>query len=105
MKSLAIGSRITSSAFGYNKSAKRFSADMSEICQGGIDPLDQLYHDESTKGFVMVSAKTGDQAEFWLYHTEREADGDLRYWVFKPSAMTCIRNKDMANVTVTIFNT
>lgn len=105
MKSLAIGSRVTSKAFSYSSSTKKFVGDMSEICQGGIDPLDQLYHDESTKGFVMVSDKTGDQAEFVLYHTEREADGDIRYWLFKPSSMTRIRNKGMENVTAMIVNT
>lgn len=85
-KSNAIGHRASTKQFTYNKESKTFVCDMSELQHGGINPLGQLYGDACDQGFVLVSEKTGSEVAFYLHHTEREADGDLRYWLFKAAA-------------------
>lgn len=85
-KSNAIGDRANTSLFTYNAQTKTFVTEMSELQHRKIDPLGQLYCDACDQGFVMVSEKTGHEVEFFLYHTDREADGDLRSYIFKAAA-------------------
>lgn len=104
MKSQAIGNRIPSNVFDFTGKNGTFSSDMSEVSHAGFDPLEQLYVDEGTKGFVMVSAKTGAEVEFVLYHTERE-EGDTRFWYFKPSASSIAKNPKLTFTKAVIYNT
>jgi hypothetical protein len=103
--SRTIGTQISSAKFTYSKKSKSFVADMSEISHGGYNPLGRLYDDEGTQGFVMISHKTHATVEFFLDHTEREADGDIRFWLFKPTQQAVEYNSDLKGVKVMIVNT
>ncbi|WP_407303456.1 hypothetical protein [Acinetobacter sp.] len=100
-----IGSKISSARFTYTKRTNSFVTDMSEISHSGADPLGQLYDDAADQGFVMISHKTHEAVEFYLDHTEREADGDIRYWLFKPTAAAVRKNPKLADAKVMIVNT
>lgn len=104
-KSQAIGTRIDSTKFGYGKKTQTFFADISELEAQRLDAFDQLWHDEATKGFVMVSAVTGNEVPFVLDHTEREADGDTRAWRFVPHQHAIEMNAGLRKISVIIFNT
>lgn len=104
-KSQAIGTRINSSKFGFAKKTRTFFIDISELEHERIDAFDQLWHDEDTKGFVMVSAVTGVEVPFVLDFTDREADGDTRAWRFKPHPHAVAYNATLQGVSVIIFNT
>ena len=101
----AIGNRIPSNMFDYSTMNGSFSADISMLSHCRLNVLDQLYHDACDEGFVMVSAKTGDEVDFYLDFTSREADGDIRFYIFKPSARAIEYNKKLAFVKVTVYNT
>lgn len=104
-KSQAIGDRINSSKFTRSVRGRTFFADFSEIEHAKLDCTGQLFHDEGTKGFVMVSQWTGTEVPFELYHTEREADGDVRAWMFKPHQHAAYLDERIKDLTVIIFNT
>lgn len=105
MKSQAIGNRINSKNFGYSTMTRTFHADISELEWRLLDAFDQLWADEGTKGFVMVSEKTADEVPFVLDHTEREVDGDTCAWRFVPHWHAVSRNQELRGVSVIIYNT
>jgi len=100
-----IGSKISSARFTFSKKTNMFVADMSEVSHGGYNILSQLYNDAADQGFVMISHKTHAAVEFYLDHTEREADGDVRFWLFKPTANAVRKNPQLAGTKVMIVNT
>lgn len=104
-KTQAIANRISSDKFDFGKKRRTFFADVAELQHENLDAFDQLWHDEGTKGFVMVSSKTGKEVPFELVHTEREADGDTRAWQFKPHAHAIAWDSRLQGVSVIIFNT
>jgi len=105
MKSEAIGSRVSSKHFTFSPATNSFVGEIAEISHEGADPLDQLYHDDGAKGFVMVSTRTGHEAEFYLTDTVREDDGDLRAWLFRPTMHTTNQFPALRGVQITIVNT
>ena len=104
-KSPAIGTRINSNKFYYGSKTQTFFADHSELFHAKLDAFGQLWGDEGTKGFVMVSARTTEEVPFELDHIEREADGDVRMWRFKPSRHEIALNPKLERVSVIVFNT
>jgi hypothetical protein len=105
MKSQAIANRINSDKFIRSTGGKTFFADVSQLEHEKHDAFDQVWHDEGTKGFVLVSQWTGKEVPFELYHTEREADGDVRAWLFKPHQHAVNLDGRLKGVTTIIFNT
>jgi len=108
MKSQAIGNRIPSNVFDFTGVNGTFSVDMSEVSHAGFDPLKMLSYPDGAafgKGFVMESSKTGAEVEFVLYHTDREADNDVRFWYFKPTAQSIAKNAKLTFIKAIIYNT
>lgn len=99
-----IGSQILSTSFDFNRETKEFVAEISMLQHGGKNPLGQLYDDACDQGFVMVSAKTNKLVDFYLSDTQRDAEGDVQYWEFKPSIRAVFYNKDLEGVTVIVLN-
>lgn len=95
---------VTSSKFDYNPATKMFFAEMSMFDHEKIDLLETLYPETGEKGFKMLSAKTNKQIDFVLELVDREADGDLRGWIFKPSVGDIFSNPELAKVKVMVVN-
>jgi hypothetical protein len=53
----------------------------------------------------MVSENTGDEVLFVLLRRERDADGDIRSWIFKASWGDIQRHPNLDRVSVVVFNT
>ena len=104
MNSNVIGSRISSKRFSWNPATKEFTAEMSEVSHGGLNPLGQLYNDAADQGFVMVSDKTGKPVQFFLHDTQRDADHDVKFWEFHPIMSAVFYNPQLQGVKVIIFN-
>lgn len=99
-----IGSNILSRRFDYISASKTFMAEISELSHGGVDPLGQLYNDACDQGFVMISDKTGSEVEFYLHDTQRDTEGDVIAWDFRPSANAIHYNFNLQNVKAIILN-
>ena len=99
-----IGSNILSRCFDYISASKTFMAEISELSHGGVDPLGQLYNDACDQGFVMISDKTGSEVEFYLHNIQRDAEGDIIAWDFRPSTNAIRHNSNLQNVKVIILN-
>lgn len=103
-KSQAIGTRINSNMFDYVSDSKTFVTDVSQLSHSRLDPLSQLYHDACDEGFVMVSAKSGDEVEFYMDEVLHHGE-DIGGWRFKPTTAAVWWNPKLADVSVSIFNT
>ena len=44
----------------------------------------QVYDDACDEGLTLVSARTGQEVVFVVDHVERDADGDVRFWLLRP---------------------
>lgn len=97
-----IGSRILSSRFDYMSASKTFMAEISEISDGGFGFDNSAY--ECDQRFVMISAKTGDEVEFFLSETQRDAEGEIIGWGFRPTSHAIFYNSNLQNVKVIILN-
>ena len=95
---------VSTNNFSYNPATKMFFAEMSMLDHQKIDVLETLYPETGEQGFKMLSAKTNKQIDFVLELIDREADGDLRGWIFKPSVGDIFANPELANVKVMVVN-
>lgn len=46
--------------------------------------LGRVYNDACDEGLTLVSEWTGREMVFAVDHTERDAEGDVRWWLLKP---------------------
>lgn len=108
--------KINSNVFSYHLSRQTtaprgiFCAEMSTLTANGFNPLsDIIVDDNQTRGFVMVSAKTGTEVTFVLSKTDYESDecgeDDVVAWIFKPTPKTIKQFPKLAVVSVSVFNT
>lgn len=94
---------VASTHFSYDSNTKVFFGEMSMFDHQKIDLLAQL-NEAGEQGFKMISAKTGKVVDFVLALVDREADGDLRSWIFKPSIGDVFNDQSLANVKVMVVN-
>lgn len=104
MHNQTIGSKVSSRHFEFNPSTKEFVAEVSMLQHGGINVHGRLYADAADTGFVMVSTKTGKEVEFVLKEEARDADRDIKFWSFEPTAQAKFYNPDLRDVTVIVLN-
>lgn len=104
-KSQAIGTRIGSELFDFGSRSKTLFVDHSQLKSAGLDAFGQLYGDEGTQGFVMVSHRTGSEVPFELDFTNREADGSTVAWRFKPGPHAVAMDSRLVGVSAIVFNT
>ena len=55
-------------------------------------------------GFTMKSAKTGKCADFYLERTDRDQDGDVTSWFFRPTPEAIQQNPGLLGTEVCILN-
>jgi hypothetical protein len=88
---------ISTTHFTYSKTTHEFSAEISEL---------ELKFPKLTfvKGFCLVSEHTGKRVNFYLDKIQRDADQDIKFWVFTPSKIDAVRDPKIALLTVVILN-
>lgn len=100
-----VGQRVRSSEFTWNAATRAFVTDASDYGhQARL--FARLYADACDVGFVLVSARTGEEAPFYLDEsaTERDGDGDVQSWTFRPIDAAVRRNPGLRGVVVRVFN-
>ena len=95
---MIIGPKIASGMFFWHHDELMFSQEASTLQRGTHHPFfGRLYDDACDEGFVLVSARTGEELPFYLDETKFLDNGDIIEWRFKP--VTNDRNlKDLSVV-------
>lgn len=76
-----IGNKYHTSQFAWDPSTREFVAEASTLGKGY---LARLYNDAADVGFVFVSERTGTEQAVYLNHTEKDSEGDVVAWRYKP---------------------
>jgi len=92
MDKVVIGALVTSEKFNYFPEQRRF---VSEISDTGYGVLQPVYTDGADIGFVMVSAKTGNEKVFVYTDSEVDNEGELIAYHF---------HSDCGQYTACIYN-
>lgn len=95
-----IGQVYSSNDFTYDASTKVFVGEISAV----PTVLREMYNDALDIGFAMRSAKTGRIAYFCIETAERDREGDMYRWTFKPTSDSIRRNPNLEGVVVAVYN-
>lgn len=80
--------RCNTSKFSYHGKTKAFVAEASDfgpLREGHLlDRLTQLYPDAADRGIFLTSKRTGATIRYYLARTEKDVEGDVRCWMFRP---------------------
>jgi hypothetical protein len=96
--------RYQSNQFAYDARTKVFTAESSELDQGGSQPVfEQVFDDACDIGLTMVSDRTGVEIRFYVSQWMMQ-EGDIVCWVLRPRKQDQIRHPSVAHCTIKIFN-
>lgn len=90
---------VKSSMFSYNAQTKTFVGEMSNVRS-----FHRVYADACDQGFIMVSATTGKECEFVVDDMSYDAEGDLLYYILKPTSASLSKLPQMRGFRVKLFN-
>lgn len=101
--------KILSSYFTYTPDPSGFGGVFS-IERSTLDALgglQQIYGQTGSIGFIMISAKTGLEAEFRLTSLTTDRDGDVTCWKLSPtfSSYNQPGGRQLQHVAVHVYNT
>ena len=94
---------LSSNLFSYHSADKIFSAEISTL-ERAQSSLRRLYASDKV-GFVLKSAKTGNEAVFDLASKRVDRDDDIQFWTFFPTDAAVRANPALRGVSVIIYNT
>lgn len=82
-----------------------FTIEMSEL--QAIGGIQQVWSNSSDAGFVIVSAKTGNEAIFICTEIKMDSQRDIMYWVLSPTFSSYNKPgcEHLQHITVKVFNT
>jgi hypothetical protein len=101
--------KISSKAFTYTPDPSGlggcFSIERSTL--DSLGGLQQIYGTTGAVGFIMISAKTGLEAEFRLTSLTTDRDGDITCWKLSPtfSSYNQPGGRHLQHVAVHVYNT
>ncbi len=84
--------------FHHNAKDKYFSAEASDLTEGGTKTL------HGHNGSFMMKSSSGHEAMFECAVTKRDEEGDIMYWEFWPTSNAKMRHPKLAGYVVTVFN-
>ncbi len=94
------GVAIDSNRFTYTEG--KFVTEASDLSDKEL--YQQIYPDSADAGFPMRSVKTGARVWFGYSKEEKDREGDVTYWEFKPIPEDVRRFPQLRNVSVLVFN-
>ena len=104
-----IAATISSKEFTYTPDASGFGGvfTIERSTLDSLGGLKQIYGTTGAVGFIMISAKTGLEAEFRLTSLATDRDGDVISWTLSPtfSSYNQPGGRQLQHVTVKVFNT
>jgi hypothetical protein len=80
---------------------------VGEASEMGIRPghqWERLYDDACDVGIALQSHKTGVTTRWYLLDTERDAEGDITCWKFRPCSESARKSPEIAAYTLVILN-
>ena len=89
---------VPSSLFSWHKKSGVFSTEHSTF-HGNGHQLSRIYDDAMDIGFAMQSKKTGAVKRFYLAGSEKDDEGDIQTYIFKPT------DNDLSGIEVWMWNT
>jgi len=98
-----IGTTISTSRFTFSPKSGEFVTEASDL-HGIPTFMSQLYADSGEIGFRMENHQTGRSVDFVISDERRNAEQELQYWEFKPSAADLAFDRNLADIRVVIFN-
>lgn len=98
-----IAPKIPSALFTWARGTREFVQEASTLEANGCAP-GRLYSDAADVGFTVVSARTGQEADFYFSYNERDSEHDLQATHYLPTPETVRRMPQLAGVTVIILN-
>lgn len=109
MTRTATCAKISSKLFTYTPDASGFGG-VFTIERSMLDHnggLQQIYGTTGAIGFIMVSAKTGLEAEFRLTGLETTTEGEPTCWILSPtfSSYNQPGGRQLQHVSVRVYNT
>jgi hypothetical protein len=101
--------KILSSNFTYVKDPSGFGGvfTIERSTLDSLGGLQQIYGQTGSIGFIMISAKTGLEAEFRLTSLTTDRDGDVTCWKLSPtfSSYNQAGGRQLQHVAVHVYNT
>ena len=101
--------KISSQAFTFTRDESGlggvFSIERSTL--DSLGGLKQVYETTGAIGFIMISARTGKEAEFRLTKVETDREGDVVAWILNPTFSSYNQPgcRDLQWVEVKVWNT
>lgn len=93
-----------STQFSHDAQRKIFTAEASELARCGEHLFSPGARGVPTHGLTIVSAKTGDTADFLVEYVHRNVDRDIDYWRLTPTRATVDAHPELNDYVVQIFN-
>ena len=91
---------VFASRFTLDRQTRTFTAEASDLgYRAGESPFGRVYPDACDEGLTVISDRSGREVVFAIDHEERDADGDLLWWVLEP-----VEGEGLAGYRVQIFN-
>lgn len=84
---------------------KTLSIDASQIGRPGQPLFGQIYDDAADEGLRLISHKTGQEIRMAVCRTEKDREGDVRYWCLKSVPEDERRLRLPYSIELTIYNT
>jgi hypothetical protein len=84
---------VSISQFDWDPVARKLSGEVSSTNGFG-----RVYDDACDVGLTIFNARSGREVVFAVDHTERDGEGDVRYWTLRPAGRAPVQ------MTVQLFN-
>jgi hypothetical protein len=91
---------ISTKQFLYNKQAKTFQAEVSELG----NPFVRIFNDACDIGIVLISHLTMAESKWYVTRELFDNEGDLTSWFLKPTPETIRKMPALANHEMFIYN-
>lgn len=78
-----------------------------EASELGLRPgqaFDQLYDDACDVGLVLQNPRTGNQTRWALSNTDKDGEGDVRFWELVPCPETLRKQPELQGFVLRLFN-
>ena len=96
--------RYESTLFSHDAERKLFTAEAAELAACGQALFEAPVKGHPTVGLTIVSASTGNAADFLVEYVHRNSDRDIDYWRLTPTRATVEANPELNDYVVQIFN-
>lgn len=97
--------KYSSDLFQYDSATGTFTVEASQLGPVGFQMFHQIYKDACDAGITIISTKTGEEADYYIWSEDRDQEGStVLSWKLLPTWETSKRLPGTMWTKVTIFN-